>query len=408
MQAPRDRAGAGDILPPRASAVPRDLATFRFSSILFERPEDGSGGSPEAPPFFVDLNLDQVVAAVVAPKADYDLAPFFHRPLPTQTAIAYRHEVFRDLEDPRPHERVKAFAEQMHEVRSRLAQAAKLYYKHQKQFVFLDAVETYCGAAVRLREDLDDLDFQSRGFSGFRTYLADYVASPRFTTLRDETKTLKADLAAIRYSLLIKGSSITVRKYESETDYSAEVEATFRKFRQGAVKEYRAKFLNLVEMNHIEAGIMNFVAQLYPNLFATLDAYCATHADFMDETIRRFDREVQFYLAYLGHMAPLKRAGLGFCYPRVSQRSKEVRATDTFDLALAHKLLAENEAVVCNDFRLTEQERIIVVSGANQGGKTTFARTFGQLHYLASLGCPVPGRDAQLFLFDKLRGGPGL
>jgi DNA mismatch repair protein MutS len=201
---------------------------------------------------------------------------------------------------------------------------------------------------------------------------------------------------------VIQTGKFKVRKYEGEPDYSLEVERTFEKFQQDAVKDYRVQIHEISSMNYIEAQILDFVAQLYPEQFAALDQFCKRHKSFVDENMRVFDREIQFYIAYLEFIADIKDKGLSFCYPTVSRSKRRVYATEAFDLALARSLLYSKEPVICNDFYLEEPERIAVVSGPNQGGKTTFARMFGQLHYLARLGCPVPGREAQLFFFDQI------
>jgi len=287
-------------------------------------------------------------------------------------------------------------------MRRYLAMIDKLDFKYHKEGWFLEAVEVYCDAVSCLVHDLSLVDLKSRGLLAFRKYLTNYAKSERFMSLLAETKKLKTDLSTVKYCVIIKDSTVKVRKYELETDYSREVEKTFEKFKQGAVKDYRVKLYEGPGMNHVEAQILDFIAKLYPDIFLNLDNYCAQNGNYLDETISVFDREIQFYVAYLEYVAKIKRAGLKFCYPQVSGQSKEVYDYDGYDLALAYKRITENSSIVCNDFYLKDKERIFVVSGPNQGGKTTFARTFGQLHYLASLGCPVPGREAQLFLFDRL------
>jgi DNA mismatch repair ATPase MutS len=374
-----------------------------FHSILFHNIDDRTKkDTSDAPGFFVDLNLDQVVYAITAGKQEYNLKPFFCTSLHDVEAIEYRHETFRDLENPSLFEKIKSFAQKMRAMREHLAQAEKLHYKYQKERWFVEAVEIYCDAVSCLVQDLSRADLKSRGFVRFRDYMATYAQSEGFTSLLAETKQLLADLSTVHYSLLIKGTAVTVRKYESESDYSVDVEQTFEKFKQGAVKDYRVKFSASPNMNHVEAAILDLLAKLYPGIFLHLDEYCTKHASYLDETIATFDREIQFYVAYLEYLSILKRAGLQICYPEVSDTCKDVYDYEGFDLALADKLIRERSSVVCNDFYLKDKERIFVVTGPNQGGKTTFARTFGQLHFLASLGCPVPGREAQLFLFDKL------
>jgi len=387
-----------------ASAGPRPgAAAARFESILFEQP----GARPEAdasavPGFFGDLNLDQVLKSMSAGREQYDLDPLFCAPLRHVDAVVYRHEVLRDLEKREVLEPVSRFAEAMRRMRQHLEQAHKLHYRLQKEAWFLDAVEIYCQAVRGLAEELASGEVTSRGFHGFRRYLAGYVDSEPFTSLTAQTRALMDALTRVRYAVRMHGPRVTVSRYDGEPDYGAEVGQTFARFAQGAVKSYLVRFPDYAEMDHVEAQIIGLVARLYPDEFGDLEGYCTRHVGYLDPMIGRFDREVQFYLAYLELIGRYKEAGLPFCYPQVSADSKETAAEGTFDIALANKLVPGGSTVVTNDFHLTGPERMLVVSGPNNGGKTTLARAFGQLHYLASLGLPVPGRSARLFLPDRI------
>ena len=58
-----------------------------------------------------------------------------------------------------------------------------------------------------------------------------------------------------------------VDDYEQEPDFSAGVDETFERFRQGAVATRRFEFPEHPEMNHVEAQILELVARLHPETF---------------------------------------------------------------------------------------------------------------------------------------------
>jgi DNA mismatch repair ATPase MutS len=376
---------------------------MNFSSILFKNKElsmrDGRMQG-EMPSFFMDLGLDRVINAIITPRNEYDLKQYFFTPLGDIGSILYRHEIMQDImQSVSIH--IQHFSQRMNSVGEHLKKSQKLFYKYQQESWFLDTVEIYCEAIESLHVDLMNARLQSQGFISFSKFLTNYLQSDRFSSLYTQTKNLKNDLSSIRYCVHINGLQVQITHSNGETNYSQEVEKFFARFKENEAKDYLVKYTRQDEMNHVEARILDGVAFLYPEVFSRLDNYYEENRDFINETISLFNREIQFYMAYADYISNISESGLDFCYPVINKTNKEIHAFETFDIALAAKLVEEDKKLVVNDFFLRDNERIIVVSGPNQGGKTTFARAFGQLHYLASLGLPVPGKKAQLLLADK-------
>lgn len=373
-----------------------------FPSILYAHHADRpSPGPSSAPPFFTDLGLDQIVAAVLKGKDEYELEKYYREPLTTADAILYRQAALHDIERPGLQAKLLIFAQRMHTMRERLLQVEKRHNPIQRWRWFLDIVFQYCQTIRTLADHLQSADLQSLAFSKIREHVLDFASTDRFIKLTEEATAITEQLAAIRYNVLIDGLLVTVNPPAGEPDYGREVQAAFSNFKSPSNKTFDFEHDASLDVDNVEARILEKVAALYPEPFIALMNFFETHQIFRDPAIDAFDREVQFYISYLAYIAPLKKAGLHFCYPAPSEDDQAETVENSFDVALATKLQRNHALPVTNDYRLAGPERIIVVSGPNQGGKTTFARTFGQLHYLGALGLPVAATAARLFVPDQ-------
>lgn len=378
-------------------------STGEGPSVLYRDPSRRPGPPPDRlREVLADLQLDEVVAGITAGRESYDLVPLLLDPLDDPADVAHRHEVVTDLGRPEVRGALEAYARGMIRVRDCLDAVASRHYPRERQRWQLDAAAAYTAAVLRLREDLGRADPKATALVELGRYLDRYLGSAAWRTLHDEGERLQDELGRIRYNLLLRGDRVDVLRYAGEADYGDEVARTFGRF-VSANRPSRTPAVPAARpINPLEAQILDGVAQLWTDVFGRLGAFCAHHGEFVDPVLARLDREVQVYLGYLEYVRPLRGAGLAVCLPELRTTPAPVAVDATFDLALAQHLVADRAEVVTNDIRLSAEQRAAVVSGPNQGGKTTFARTFGQLHYLAALGLPVPGRRASLLLCDQV------
>ncbi|HXP09869.1 MAG TPA: hypothetical protein VN828_15300, partial [Acidobacteriaceae bacterium] len=129
---------------------------------------------------------------------------------------------------------------------------------------------------------------------------------------------------------------------------------------------------------------------------------------------RRFGPSLRTWLDTVGELEALSALG-GYTYEHPADVFPEfVDCSPCFEAkALAHPLLAPNRAVA-NDLRLGPDLQLIMVSGPNMAGKSTFLRGIGVNAVLAQCGAPVRADSlklsplqvtASICVLDSLEGG---
>ncbi len=364
-------------------------------SLLFPEGAKAEKASSET---LKDLRLSGFFEKAASAATCCNVREWYEKPLQDLRSIKYRQEIAKDIE--KLFDVLKGFSGDFERVRRILKMAEKLEWKIARQGWILESAILYCDAVSNLLENLKSGGVESEGLKAFLEYLEGYVMSKRFKELCERAREVKEELSRIEFCLLIELGKFSVRACEGEKDLSIEIEDLFEKFHEKeSCEEYDFKLGERRGISHIEAKMLEFVGKIHPKPFEDLEAFCLSLFPFVDEGIDRFYREVQFYLSYFEAIKPLKEIGLPFTYPEVAS-GEDFFAKSLYDMVLA--LESFGKEIVLNDFELHDGERAIVVTGPNQGGKTTFARAIGQIHYVASLGLPISAKAARLPACDGI------
>lgn len=356
--------------------------------------------APKYPGLYLDLNMDRIMASVLCQESDGDLAEVFYHFCPGTAMALYRHEVMRMLEQEETYCAFRTFFLSMHKADQLLAYGRQAHHPAQRDKYAVDGAALYCEAVRRLLKEAGSLPISSAGLKGFLDALDAYVREEGFLRLETAVRSAKEKVESIRYGLRIEQGCVYVDFDRDGADYGQAFERDLRPAdspEAGQEERPGIRLFRQAELSPLEALIMNALAKRHVQTFRELNQAAALASAVPEETVGRFVKEIRFYFRSLDLMKRLRAEGFSFAYPEFSG-SGEIAVRGAYDLALA----ITTPAVVPNDFTLSAEERGVIVTGANQGGKTTFARSIGQIAVLAALGLPVPCEYASIKLYDGI------
>ena len=112
----------------------------------------------------------------------------------------------------------------------------------------------------------------------------------------------------------------------------------------------------------------------------------AQAAEYLASFFDRLRKELAFYIGSLRFTQKMEELGMPWCIPELTAADADSRSwEEMYDVSLVYR----NKAAVVGNILTAENKNLYIVTGANQGGKTTFLRSFGQAQLMAQCGLPV-------------------
>lgn len=348
------------------------------------------------PAFFLDLNLDKVIDNIQYQWVA-DIKKFFYYFPADKECEDYRRDVYEDIKKPQVFDILMNYVNRMRECKDSAYKKNQVEIELQAEVWHLWEVYYYCKSVEELHRELTKVGVSAEGFKALLEYLAAYEENPEYAKMKAKVYELIETLISFNLIFTFENDIITLSEGRLDGAYESFLDKAFPRHKE----ELRSPFTGSLQLSNLEGELIGIFKKKNPKFFKELGAFYKDYESFANETLLKFDEEIGYYLAFYKFEEKMKGEGFEFSKPTTDE-AREISAAGLYDLALACANYKLGKEVVANDMVYHNNEQFFVVTGPNQGGKTTFARSLGQLIYFAKMGLDVPAVSANIHYFSNI------
>ncbi len=385
---------------------------MEFQSILFaDTPMELDRSMPA---FFQDLHLDYILNIIKHhTTGDYQTDHYYYTFPGSLQLVNYRQQVFKDLMDGVLRQAVEDFCSGMRQSRHSYMLSLECDEPVRAAVYHLEAALSYWEALEKFGDCLDSFKPVSSGISLLKEYVLNHIAECNENGFSGAAAGAKEIFSQMCFYMDLNNEGVTINVKDNtetreERDYLAELAGLLQVDGNGTDNQTVLKniFPNALEPSYLENALVKLLKKSNPGVFKEIQLFYKDYKDFYPEKLLRFEEEVQFYLGFISFKEKTETHGSRMAVPKVTDQVTSIedggfRGSGIYDIALVWKSAGRDYKVVPNDFCFGSHPSFFVVTGPNQGGKTTFARSVGQAIYFSLMGLPA---NAALFITPLFKG----
>ncbi|PWM45315.1 MAG: hypothetical protein DBX47_04570 [Clostridiales bacterium] len=373
-----------------------------FKYLLFENQLQDSeyNSEPEDKLLYKDLNLDIIIAELCKITKDYPVS-YIRKMNKNQDIAVFRNEIFKEFLCCDILDTVEKICIEISMLKNKYDHVLKLTDELQSKIANIYVLHSYFELIDKIVEFLSS--FKSAGIKKAIELFDGYLKQLETESVRRKVVAAK-DLLDCYFNLSFElDRSCKKINFFSENLENSPFLTNLDSLSRDLTGVSIIKPFSIVSnenLMHLEEYALKYISSIHNDLRECLSEIPEISLIWND--LLSFKIQISFYYAHLKLIKKLQQKGLPFCFPNFD-RSVRVVGSGLYDLSLG-VLNLENESfkMTMNDISIIPETFGFILTGANQGGKTTFLRSVGLSCYLAMCGCPVPASEITIYPYRSI------